>query len=410
MSLRKALFVSFALLGSCAGSDKGVQTKTVVEPAEDLDARAARLAKETIIVDGHIDLPMRLHSILDAGKPLPDLTQVGEEGDFDGARAAAGGLDAPFMSIYIPAKLQKEGGAKKLADELIDIVESIVTRHPQQFALADSPTKVESNFHEGRISLLMGIENGAALEDDLANVEHFFNRGVRYITLTHSKDNLICDSSYDDTHTWKGLSDYGVKVVLEMNRLGVLVDVSHVSDQAFYDVMKVTTKPVIASHSSMRHFTPGFERNMNDDMVRVLADNGGVVMINFGSTFIWQESIAYSSKLRKAVKAFKGSKGATEEAVEKFVEEWTTESPFPFATVEHVADHIDHVVQLVGIKHVGLGSDFDGVGDSLPIGLKDAGGYPRLFRALLDRGYSDEDIKKLASDNVLRVWRAQNGL
>lgn len=340
---------------------------------------------------------------------MPDLSQVNKDGDFDAARAKLGGLDAPFMSIYIPAKYQKEGGAKALADQLIDSVEGLVRTWPEEFALAKTPAEVRANYDVARVSLLLGIENGAALEAELSNVEHFFERGVRYITLTHAKDNLICDSSYADTHTWSGLSPYGHNVVAEMNRLGVLVDISHVSDEAFYDVMKASTKPVIASHSSMRHFTPGFERNMSDDMVRALAANGGVVMINFGSTFISQTSIEWRGRMKAAQAAFKKQEpSADEKAVQAFSETWSDENAFPYASVEDVANHIDWVVQLVGVDHVGFGSDFDGVGDSLPIDLKDAAAYPALIAVLIERGYSDTDIEKICSGNLFRVWRAQN--
>ncbi len=396
---------------ACGGSDAATTTSavTAVAEPEPTEVRAARLAKETIIVDGHVDLPYRLHHIADEGKPMPDLSVHGEEGDFDAAKAIAGGLNAPFMSIYIPAKHQTEGGAKALADRLIDSVEHIVQKWPKNFAKAKTPAEVEANFKAGRISLLMGIENGAAIEDDLANVKHFFDRGVRYITLTHAKDNLICDSSYDDANTWGGMSDFGRKVVAEMNRLGILVDISHVDDETFYEVMKLSTKPVIASHSSMRHFTPGFERNMNDAMVRALADNGGVVMINFGSTFISQTAIEWRGRAKAKEAAFAAANAeASEEAKDAHMKAWLEANPLPFATAEDVANHIDHVVLLVGVDHVGFGSDFDGVGDSLPVGLKDASGYPRLIQILLERGYTDEDIVKICSGNLLRVWLAQN--
>lgn len=273
------------------------------------------------------------------------------------------------------------------------------------------PREVEDNFKAGRISLLLGIENAAAIEDDLSRVEHFYNRGVRYMTLTHSQDNLICDSSYDHSRTHGGLSEFGRKVVAEMNRVGIMVDISHVSDQAFYDVLEVSTKPVIASHSSMRHFTPGFERNMDDDMVVALAESGGVVMINFGSTFVSQSARRWWKKGDEAATAFAKEKGIQDgdPAIGKFWKDWRRETPLPRATVEEVANHIDHVVQLVGIDYVGLGSDFDGVGDTLPTGLEDASKYPSLIKVLLERGYSDEDIRKLCSGNLLRVWRAQRG-
>ncbi len=396
---------------ACGGSDAAPKSASTapVAKAETTEAHALRLARETIIIDGHVDLPYRLHHIADEGKPMPDLSVHGEEGDFDAAKAKQGGLNAPFMSIYIPSKHQTEGGAKALADSLIDSVEGIITKWPESFAKAHTPAALEANFKAGHISLLMGIENGAAIEDDLANLKHFFDRGVRYITLTHAKDNLICDSSYDDANTWGGMSDFGREVVAEMNRLGILVDISHVDDETFFEVMKLSTKPVIASHSSMRHFTPGFERNMNDQMVRALATNGGVVMINFGSTFISQTAIEWRGRAKAAEASFVAANAdATDKAKTAHMETWKEANPLPYATAEDVANHIDHVVQLVGVDHVGFGSDFDGVGDSLPVGLKDASGYPRLIQILLERGYTDADIVKISSGNLLRVWLAQN--
>ncbi len=399
-------------LSACAGTEALAPTTPaapVATPVESIESHAARLAKENIIIDGHIDLPYRLHHLRKDGKTMPDLSQVGEEGDFDAARAKLGGLDAPFMSIYIPSKHQKIGGGKKLADELIDSVEAIAQKWPEDFAMARTPAEVRKNFESGRVSLLLGIENGAAIEADIKNVEHFYGRGVRYITLTHATNNLICDSSYDDTRKWDGLSDYGHKVVAEMNRLGIIVDIAHVSDEAFYDVMKTSTKPVIASHSSLRHFTPGFERNMNDDMVKALADNGGVVMINFGSTFISQTSIEWRGRLKEAEKSFRAAnKKASDDEVKAFTKQWSEPDPFPYASVDDVANHIDRVVELVGVDHVGFGSDFDGVGDSLPIGLKDAAAYPSLIRVLIERGYTDTQIAKICSGNLIRVWLAQN--
>ena len=370
--------------------------------------KADSLAQAYIITDGHIDLPYRLKSegislitaengstVIDAGI-----------GDFDFERARQGGLDAPFMSVYIPSELQKEGGAKALADSLIDLVESIATTFPDKYAMANSPAEVEENFKAGKISLPIGMENGAPIEGDIKNVEYFFNRGVRYITLSHGLDNEITDSSYDSTATHGGLSDFGRKVVEEMNRVGIMVDVSHISDSAFYDVMEITKVPVIASHSSARKFTPDFERNMSDDLIKALAKNGGVIQINFGSDFLDIESQESSKNINEKFQKELAEKGLTmnDSAAKPFMEQFKKDNPYKFSTLEMVADHIDHVVDLVGIDHVGLGSDYDGVGDSLPEGLKDVSDYPNLIAELLRRGYSDEDIAKICYKNVFRVW------
>lgn len=364
---------------------------------EQLKIRAQELAHNFIITDGHIDLPYRLkHQKFNIDNDKASILST-TEGDFDFERAKIGGLDAPFMSIYIPSDYQTTGGAKLLADSLIDLVESIERAFPEKFAVAATPEQVSQMVAAGKIALPMGIENGAAIEDNLSYLAHFRNRGVSYITLTHAKDNLICDSSYDTTYMHNGVSKFGELVIKEMNRLGIMVDVSHISDSAFYDVMRLTTQPVIASHSSCRHFTPGFERNMSDEMIKVLAKNGGVVQINFGSTFIDENSIAVKEEIEK----YAEENNLTEE--DSLYKSYAASHPI-YSNVDKVADHIDHVVSLVGIDHVGLGSDYDGVGDSLPVLLKDVSQYPNLIYVLLKRGYSESDIEKICYKNVFRVW------
>ncbi len=352
-------------------------------PAETPAQMAERLAHEILILDGHVDVPWRLHKAIERDGSLTiDVAGPTTDGDFDYPRAKKGGLDAPFMSIYVSPDFEKRG-AKRVADELIDLVEGIVAKAPDKFALAKSVADVEANFADGKISLPMGMENGAPIERRLANVAYFHERGIRYITLAHSKDNHISDSSYDTRHTHHGLSRFGRKVVAEMNRVGIMIDVSHISDEAFADVMEVSKVPVIASHSSCRHFTPGWERNMSDEMIQRLAEAGGVIQINFGSGFL-------DGDIRKARDAF----------------EETDHGEAPRATVEHVADHIEHVIELVGVEHVGLGSDFDGLGDSLPEGLRDVSAYPNLLRVLIERGHTEQELRQICSGNVLRVWQA----
>jgi membrane dipeptidase len=376
-------------------------------PADELKKVADSLAQAIIIADTHVDLPYRLkkmHFTLEReyiGIPLET-----SKGDFDFVRAKKGGLDAPFMSIYIPSTYQlKPDHGKILADSLIDMIEGIVKTHPTKFALARTPADIEQNTKVGKLSLPMGMENGAPVGDSLENVKYFFDRGIRYITLTHGKDNQICDSSYDTTYTWNGLSPFGEKVVAEMNRVGVMVDISHVSDSAFFDVIKITKAPVIASHSSCRFFTPGFTRNMSDEMIKVLGKNGGVIQINFGASFL--DSVARNNKvLRDSLTKILEGKNITSASPEAqpIIEQFGKEHKELFSDVERVADHIDHVVQIAGIDHVGLGSDFDGVDDSLPLGLKDVSAYPNLIAVLLKRGYSTSDIEKICYKNVARVW------
>ncbi len=372
-------------------------------PPVDLAAEARRIAADAIIVDTHIDVPYRL---AESGE---DVSQATERGDFDYPRARAGGLDAAFMSIYTPADLEAQGKSREKAEQLIDMVENIAANSDGKFAIATSPADVRKHFADGILSLPMGMENGSPIEGDLANLGHFHERGIRYITLAHSLSNHISDSSYDDNRQWNGLSEFGVEVVQEMNRLGIMVDVSHVSDEAFWQVLESTAVPVIASHSSARRFTPDWERNMSDEMIRGLAANGGVIMINFGSAFVTEEAQQYSSRRWPASRAFleEHSDLSREEAQEQFATTWEAENgPMPYATLDDVLDHFDHVIALVGVDHVGIGSDYDGVGDSLPTGLKDVSAYPNLVEGLLRRGYSEADIRKILGENLLRVWQA----
>ena len=242
--------------------------------------QAKSLARDTIIVDGHIDVPYRLT------EEWEDVTGATEKGDFDYPRAVEGGLNAPFMSIYIPASYETSGDSVLLANQLIDSVEAIVGRAPDKFALAYTTADVERAFSEGKIALPMGMENGTPLKGSFDNLRHFYERGVRYITLAHSQANHISDSSYDLRRKWNGLSAFGRELIGEMNKIGMMVDISHVSDEAFYQAVELSKAPVIASHSSLRQFTPGFERNMDDKMIKALAENGGIIMINFGSSFV----------------------------------------------------------------------------------------------------------------------------
>jgi len=401
--------VLIAALGfGCQSSESESIDYTSMTDADRLVV-ATEMAQNTIMVDGHVDLPYRMKvGGFTLQREILDVSVRTDGGNFDYPRTKEGGLDAPFMSIYIPAGLQAIPGASKaLADSLILMTERLTTTFPDKFAMAYSPADVEANFEKGIISLPMGMENGSGIEDDLANVKYFFDRGIRYITLTHGKDNLIGDASYDTTGTHSGLSEYGEQVVAEMNRVGIMVDLSHVSDNTFRDALAITKTPIIASHSSVRKFTPGFERNMSDELIQAMAKNGGVMMINFGGTFIDSAYAAGSGKVREHLVNYMvdNSLSRTDPAFEAYAAEYAAANN-PFPTVQRVADHIDHVKNLVGIDYVGLGSDFDGVGDSLPTGLKDVSMYPNLIAELLKRGYSKEDIEKICYKNVFRVWEA----
>ncbi len=394
-ALRPPIIVLLASLGLGACSGEPAEA-----PAEPVTDRGTALAQSLLIVDTHIDVPYRLH------QGWEDVTVATDGGDFDYPRAAAGGLNALFMSIYIPADVDAAGEAKGFAEGLIDTVEALVASAPEKFAIATCTADIEAQRQAELISMPMGMENGGPIEGDFENLNHFRERGIRYVSLAHSKSNHISDSSYDLNEQWQGLSDFGKTLIGEMNRQGVMVDVSHISDKAFWQVLELTAVPVIASHSSLRHFTPGFQRNMSDEMVSALTENGGVIQINFGSSFLTKEARDYSNATQQAMIRFRAEseENMTPEAMRAFAEDYRKENPYPYATLEDVLDHIDRAVELAGIDHVGIGSDYDGVGDSLPVGLKDVSTFPNLINGLMERGYSEAAIAKILGGNLMRVW------
>jgi len=369
--------------------------------AGDVAAAAREIARSNLITDTHIDAPYRLHA------DWADVTGATEGGDFDYERARAGGLDLPFMSIYTPAESEGEGTSYDIANQLIDSVEALVGRAPGRFVVVRDPDQAEQAFRDGKIGLAMGMENGSPIDGKLENVAFFKGRGISYITLAHSLSNHLSDSSYDEERKWNGLSPFGKEVVAEMNRLGVMVDVSHLSDDAFWQVLEISKVPVIASHSSARHFTPGFERNMSDEMIRALAAKGGVMMINFGSSFLTDEARRWFENMDQARAAWLEQNGYDEHSPERrdFGRQYREQNPFPYADMDDLMAHFTHVIELVGIDHVGIGSDFDGVGDSLPEGMKDVSFYPALVERLLRLEYPFDDIRKVMSGNLMRVWR-----
>ena len=335
------------------------------------------IAQGSLIVDTHIDTPYRIKAQLDNSGTYEDIAQ-NTSYDFDYPRALSGGLNVPFFSIYLPADTEAAGTSFSLANELIDLMNSIIEANPEKFFLIDTSTYLGNLPGQNLIGIAYGMENGAALEGNLSNVVYFYKRGIRYITLTHSKSNHISDSSYDENKQWGGLSDFGKNLITEMNNVGIMIDISHVSDAAFLQAIDLSNTPVIASHSSLRHFTPGWERNVSDSMLEALANKGGVLQINFGTAFLTDVNDKSNSY---------------------------DPSTYIHAGVTDVVDHIDRAVTLVGIEHVGIGSDYDGVGDTLPNGLKDVSTYPNLIAELQNRGYSTSDIQKILGGNFARVWR-----
>ena len=330
------------------------------------------IANNQLIIDTHIDTPYRLYNQLQEYGSYEDISKR-TSFNFDYIKAIEGGLNVSFFSIYLPAQTQVDGSSFELANELIDMVTTIVDNNPNNFFLLNNSVYLANLPGQNLVGIALGMENGAAIEGNLERVKHFFDKGIRYITLTHSKSNHISDSSYDENQQWGGLSAFGKKLISEMNNTGMIIDISHVSDEAFMQVLEISKVPVIASHSSLRHSTPNWERNVSDEMLIALANNGGVLQINFGSKFI------------------------------NFAEQ--NDDDYNFATLSQTVDHFDRAISLVGVDHVGIGSDFDGVGNTLPIGLKDASSYPNLIEEFLKRGYSQSDIQKILGGNTLRVWR-----
>lgn len=358
--------------------------------------RARTLATEAIIVDGHIDVPYRM-TVWEE-----DVTEATYSGDFDYPRAVEGGLNAPFMSVYIPAELQGQPERTlALADSLIDLVEGIAARAPDRFAVARTVAEVREHHAAGVISLPMGMENGAPVADNPESLQHFFDRGIRYITLTHGRDNGLSDSSYDTTATWGGLSPLGRRIVGEMNDLGIMVDISHLSDAAANQVLDISSAPVIASHSSVRAFTPDWERNMDDPLIRRLAEKDGIIMINFGSSFLRSSYQEEGSQIQQRIESKLAEEDLSPENANRRRADLRRAEPV--GTLADVVAHINHVRDLVGPEHIGLGSDYDGV-FALPAGLQDVSTYPALIAALLEEGYSEAEIRGILGENLLRVW------
>lgn len=374
--------------------------------AETTTKSATQLAQKAIIVDTHIDAPSALMS------EWYDLGLATSSREFDYPKARSGGLDVAFMSIYTSAAEDKQGKAQQIAHQQIDSVEALIARHPDKFALLTSPKDVSRLSGKNHILLALGMENGAPIEGELAQISNFFARGIRYITLAHSASNRISDSSYDPYRQWNGLSSFGEKVVTEMNRIGMIIDVSHLSDKAVKDVLRLSNVPVIASHSAFRHFTPGFERNISDELAVSIADKGGVIQIAFGIPFVNGESAKNLQKYFKAISALEKRNakaielGKETEDELAFSNAWWAKHPIPETSINAVLDQFDYAIKLLGINHVGIGSDFDGVSGALPEGLKSVADYPNLIAGLESRGYNEEQINKLLGGNLLKVWAA----
>lgn len=361
--------------------------------------RARQLMAEAVGIDSHIDTIQRVM----LGE---DLGQRHDTGHVDLPRLRAGEMHAPFFAFWVPVFFQGAEAVRRTLD-LRDAMQTVFEAHKDQIELAATAADIERIVKARKIAAFLTIEGGHAIDDDLRVLRTYYQLGIRSMTLTHARNNNWADSS-SDMPVHNGLTDFGKEVVREMNRLGMIVDLAHVSDKTFYDALSVTTKPVIVSHSSMRTISD-VPRNVSDDMLRALASNGGVIGINFGMGFINPRD---AEALRQATQTEAEAPPLTGKALDAFAAENARklfgERVKVVATVEDVADHVDHAVKIAGVDHVGIGSDFDGIAATAN-GLEDVSKMPGLVAVLLKRGYSESDLKKILGGNFLRVVRAVTG-
>lgn len=370
-------------------------------PADGVSARAKQLHDRAIVIDSHADTTQRLFF-----DKTFDISVRQKNGSIDVPRMREGGLDALFFSIWVPSDVTGPPAVKRAMD-LIDAAREAVRLHPDQLMLATTAADVRRAAAERKIAALMGMEGGHMIDDDMRLLRNYAALGVRYMTLTHFKNNTWADSSTDKP-AHNGLTAFGRDVVREMNRLGMMVDVSHAADKTFFDVLAITKAPVIASHSSSRAIA-NHPRNMTDDMLRAVAKNGGVVMINYHAAFLSEEfRVASEKKSGNVVAAMAamsrkcgGNEACTTMESERIAHESMAKGTLPKVTWEKIVEHIDHAVKVAGADHVGLGSDFDGA--TMPLGMEDASKLPKITDALLKKGYSDTDIEKILGGNILRV-------
>jgi membrane dipeptidase len=368
--------------------------------ADSISERAAALHKRALVVDTHDDTPQRM--LWDNF----DLAHRDPKGHIDIPRMREGNLGAIFFSIWVPSKVTGPLAVERALNQ-IDAVRAQVRLHPADLALAATAAEVRAARANGKIAVLMGVEGGHMIDDNLATLRRFAGLGVRYMTLTHFLNNNWADSSTDKP-AHNGLTDFGKDVVRDMNRLGVMVDISHVADKTFYDALAVTKAPVIASHSSCRAIC-NHPRNMTDDMMRALAKNGGVIHINYHYTFLSQEALDATRALGKDVTKVEGEVeklcGENEACAvmegERRAREMMESGKVPKVSWEKIIEHIDHAVKVAGVDHVGLGSDFDGA--TMPFGMEDVSKIPKITEALLRKGYAEKDIEKILGGNTLRV-------
>jgi len=383
-----------------ASATASTPAPSIPQRDERLWQEALRIHRSAIVVDGHNDITTPM---VDEGYDLG--TPSAGKYHTDLARMKEGGITGQFFSIYVDAKYVKECGSARRAMDMIDLVYRAAERYPNDLMMATSVEDIRRAKREGKIAALMGIEGGHAIENSLGALRDFYRLGVRYMTLTHNNTNDWADSCCDAPRH-NGLSDFGKEVVREMNRLGMLVDISHVSDKTMSDALDTSTAPVIASHSSARALADR-PRNIPDDLLRRIAKNGGVVMVNFYTLFLDQKAIdadkAREARLKPQLDALREQFKNDPKRLEEEMNKLYASDPLPPTPISVLIDHIGHIVKVAGIDHVGLGSDFDG-GITPPDGLRDISQLPNITYELLRRGYSEEDIRKILGENFLRAF------
>ena len=361
-----------------------------------------RIHRAGLLIDGHNDLPWQIRDLANSSFDKMDIARPQERLQTDIPRLRQGGVGAQFWVVYAPPEAARTGMATSIAVEQFDLIHHMVRRYSDVFEPALTADDIVRIHQRGKIAALIGVEGGHAIQNSLETLADFHKRGARYLGLTHSETIDWADSATDDPKSG-GLSPFGENVVLEMNRLGMLVDLSHVSAETMRDVLRISKAPVIFSHSSAYAVAPHV-RNVPDDVLRMMAKNGGIVMVNFFSGFIHPEGARMSAGFFEQARALK-KKHPDKQQFKKAMKEWKDAHPIPPGTVHTLVDHIDHIVRVAGIDHVGLGGDYDGA-SVMPVQLEDVSGYPYVTQELLNRGYGERDIHKILGANFLRVFRA----
>ncbi|HYU32199.1 MAG TPA: dipeptidase [Thermoanaerobaculia bacterium] len=395
--------VAIYLMGLALGLPAGAAEEAKADPA--LLERAHRILREVPLIDGHNDLPWelrdRVSNHLDKLDLREDTSRLEKPMMTDIARLKQGGLGGQFWSVYIPVEMAGPQAVGTVMEQ-IDVVHRLAERYPDVFEIATTAADVERIHKAGKVASLIGMEGGHSINNSLGVLRQLYAAGARYMTITHSKNNDWADSA-TDAPKHGGLTPFGEEVIREMNRLGMLVDLSHVSPETMKDAMAVSEAPVIFSHSSARALD-AHPRNVPDEILRKLPEDGGVVMVTFVPSFVSEEVRAWNAAQDAEEARSKALHPDNPDTVKSELEAWRTAHPAPRATLSQVADHIEHVRQVAGVDHVGIGSDFDGI-TSTPLGLEGVDDFPALLAELLRRGWTDEDVKKLAGENVLRVMR-----